>query len=1856
MMAHIRQKIWIEEVLPDSIRANLITTPDARIIASSTSNYQRQPGAIVLLDHKYPIVGLQEVEVIRSRDASSNTARISLLNMDTRYSGPNRHKIAANVPVSIFYGYDGKYLQKYEGFIDTISMNTTRSASVITINCRDRAKMFLEQTISAGIYSEKSTYFGYEEWHFTPVRTTDGTLLKEPRAWSVEDIIIDICYHMGLKDIKDFISIEEVELPSGAFRYERVDIFRSEFEVEIEDALNRDLVTNFMEEAPLDCLSKLVQTVLHEIVFDTDGILRVRPVKSANSPAQFYFKEERDLIGLTENTDDDNVINVVTVIGQTANETAIIYPFAPVAVKENLQLSKGQDLYGQAIIYPAVVSPESVSELHHHLVYAPTMHPGAEFADPRDNPENRPQFDVRMKYPNFANGHKKQKVLEATCPIVTDTASWAHVGNQRLWMFYGAIEEAVAFEKQPIMLKDRFNKPMLVVCKQRSMAEDLIVACGNTPFDGTARPELGETPTPVPTDLHMIHARIVPGTNGRISIVEETDPTRIPTPLTPIYNGNPSVRLDSDGELELVAGWEQRAGGLPASAPLPTKVTPAMVTSVRDIIHVLVNKGADRASPNDDVVTQIIPMTDLVFFRCTRNITLQDYTHAASGATETHCLTVDLLDYDTIVQDTTFRSTPFAHNCTIELLSRDGAYSVVVPYEMGTPGAGWTPVGLPRTQAIQYTSVLFQQSGGRWVFTVWSVNVDSALSPIAESIGHNVEILTLMSRVPAWFAAQGDPDTNCIYWAWHGGLSSESTGIQSLPADSLISTQALARRGGSFVFKEGRDWRGHAPALITKEAFYKHAQDPNVAVVEIVTAGLQLKSWAEVITFNENVFQAKGYNQYGNMEAEMNEMMDQVRRAFMVVRAAIIFLAGATWKAHFGLGMGVIGIMVVLFLLTNNMFNMGGSVGRDISKVMEDMVGTVHAVRREEIHLAHNAGQAATWFIREPSNPETGDWPAATGNMMYQRFAYMDDGDRPCWVYIIRTESPGVSGVGFPGGPWVTAFGWETPEIGDRSLINYYENPTNPADTRREMSMQFSIEAFGDETHAGGRSAEYLMGKRFERTSFGVPREPGDTWMSSSAYEVLVDRSMTDIAVTDTGWWWEFFERRDDWTPRIYRYIAIVIYDITETTWLKNNGNRVSSVQHVSASVFPNDTVVMSTHRWGFYVPRGLNPSWYSQYRWLDPVGKLEQNYLNFKILHSGQNQLVSHIYNNFRYSPVALDVRVWGKAYGKFAPSIVYYHETDQLSMNSYGTRELRLINNCINDFKTARYLATKLASQSAHSYILEATGKPHLKEGDVVMVKEETTGAVAGMFRTWENVFKDPQTREATHPADKLTMEEVEGVYLPQAALSTNGNNTLIACGDQTRRAYLLEVDKSCNPVWWAKIPDPATPSFVLRWYGLPGTKEYQVKTIVGLRYNQTIAVIDYAKALVIERFFIPSQVLCACLDEEQKFLYVGTTSGVTCINLQTWSLVYQATIGNVYGIAATNCPVWDPISRDYKYGKHGVLFCLQDIGLRAHRIFATEAQTHLGPILDTYTDFPRANPKSLAYDKFINELVIVSGNTSTQASTIHGIAVDITVEPNTPEIDVKLEFRDKLWTIDFMDDAELTHAIPDSEVRRAYINQFFTPVHAVRDLNRDLLVTDTLQNRVYRVNPSGKLYIVKIVDRWSRSNDSDEYRCNIEAVPVEAAMGLQLSNFGQNFIQQKTDEQIEGMASMGMGRIINILPRNRYLVKLLTSPTIVEAYNNSMEAELHVHDTVLLAYNYGDRGICAIIAKKSLWDWTIETGDPYISVDATTIDLSKYGQDASTSGAGSGSTDMGPVLSRLRVLEQKVRQLGGFHGITW
>ncbi len=1850
-MASIVQKIWIEEVLPDSIRANLITTPDIRIIQSATSTYQRHPGAIVLLDHKYPIVGIQNIEVTRSGTLSSNTATISLVNMDSRYSGANKHKVQANVPVSIYFGYDGSFMQKFEGFVDVVSMQTVRGKSTITLQCRDKAKQFLEQQISAGVYSASSSYLGWGDWHFEKQVNSAGVLLKFPKSWTVSEIIIDICYHLGLRDIAEFVQVEETELPNGDFTYTRSVKYEAEFDIQVAPDQDRELVTNFVEEAPLDCLGKLVQSILHFCNFDTDGKLKVAPLKDSTSPVSFYFKEERDIISITEATNDDDLVNVVSVVGQTANETSIIYPFAPVAVAENISVAKGQDLYGQAVQYPDIVSQESIESLENQSVYAPVIHPdGAVYENPKNNPENNPQFDTRVRYPNFASGYQKQKVLDASCPIVTDTADWAPVGNRRLWHFYGAVEDAVTFEQQPIMLKDRFGKNMLVVSKERSVDNTKIRACGNTPYSGIpGGADDGDTPTNIPTELFGHDVQIKSTGELTVTNLENINTSS----FSPIYRGVPSIKTAAP-DCDMITGWERNMAGLPGEAPLPEGLV-GNITHVYDI-KTFMSLRQGRTNFYDDTFSFSTPYASVCFFKCEKDITLVTYEHPDDSSDTVEICTTDVSDpgsYDRLFPVSQFIYNPqsLVSGCSIGNSPHDqtGAWYVTVPYSSSAP-AGYIYKS-SRTKTITYPGVMYAASSGSfggsgvWRFVVWDERFGMSLDTVKESITTNARIRVAGGRVPAYSTMQGGPDTNCIYWAWRGGYSRSSTGRTNT---AFVPSAQIAPIG----FDTGKDWDGNARALITREDFYKLAQDPNTTVIELVTAGIDHKSWAEVISLNENNIQAFGHNLYGNMAAEFRDMARQMERALEIIGLALAVLAVSVICFNPSAPSVVAAYVALALGLAMIFVGIGSGVGRNVSKVMENMTCTVTGIRREEIHLAHNAGQASTWNIVSDMNSNTGVWHSKQDTSEYMKFAYVDEGNRPCWVYIMDITKAGTSGMSFPDGAWVTAFGWETPEIGDRSMIDYYTKNSS----RRMMNISFSIEAFGDDTRMGF-SAEYLMRKRFSNLSgYGLPIEPGDNWADSSYYEVLVDRSMTDVAVSDTGWWWNFFERKDNYTPRIYRYVAVVIYSIQEKK-VSQAGALLSDVQHVVSGSSPNDSVVMSPARFGFFVPRGLNAQWYNKYRWLED--KTEQNYLGFTQLYAGQNQMVAHIYNNFRYSQVDVDIRIWGKAYGLFAPSIVYYKETDQLSIGSYGYREVRLVNNCINDFKTAKYVANRLAASPTNIYQLEVTGKPHIKEGDIINVKEETTGAVAGMFRTWENTFKSPETRPCAEPGNMLVTQDVKGVFKPQMAIPTIGNNTLIACGDGSSPAHILEVDKNCNPVWWSETEGPARPAFVLRWNALPDSNTGivpQPKTIIGLRGSQTIAIVDYAVANPIDRFFLPSDVLCGCMDEEQRMLFVGTMDGVTCIDLHAMTVKFTKDIGPVYGISAVNHSVWDKYEREYNYRDLGVLFCLTDSAVQAYKLFNDASRESLGSLLASYTNIPLNNPQSLQYDKFIDELVIVNGHTGVSTATVHGLSVEIDLEPMHPELGVSVEFVEERWAIDFMTDAELTHQFPDDASRIVYINRFFTPTFAVRDVNKDLLITDTLQNKVYRVNPTGKLFVTRIVDRFARSNTQDDYKCQIEGVTVEAAAALQLTNFGENFLQQKTDAQIEGQQAVSMGRIISVLPKGRFLVKLLTSSTVVEAYNNSASSDIRVHDTVLVSYGYNDRGMCAILGKKALWDWTIETGDPYISIDATSINLSKYGQEA-TSGTGSTTNvDSSALMARIRSLETKVHQLGNFHGISW
>jgi len=2276
-------KIWFENLIPDYLRARIKSEPGPYIIRSSTSNYQRQPRVLVLLDGKYQITDVMSVQVTRSRTVSSNTATITLLNIDTRYSAANQEKIKANVPVSIFFGFEVEYLQHFEGFIDTTSMTTDSEGSIITINCRDRAKMFLERTISAGIYSHTHEYLGYHDWHYRPVFKPDDNgnmqLVKYPRAWSAEEIIVDICYVMGLSDLKEYVYVTENALLNGTFEYVRHVRFAAEFDITIEGRMNTTLVTNFVEQNPLDCLGKVCQSILHEVLFDTNGKLVIRPIKKQSDPATFYMKEERDISSITEDINDDNVINVVTVIGQTANEQAIIYPFAPVAVKEQASLDKGQDLYGYTVDYPKVVSKVSLASLHNINIYAPVIHPdGQTFHNPNTNPENNPQFDTKIHFPNFSQGYDKQEVMSSSCPIVTDTADWAPVGNKRLNYFFGAVEEAIQFEFQPIILKDRFGKPVRVVCKERSMDSRIppwpgivnvpgipggaIAYCGQAKglhqFDSGRGDTVDEDDVQelVPEEVYVMHGWVL-GTgelnvtiNGSVNTNDFKDGNApITPPGGPIYNGVP---LPTVSDSYYIVGWKEESNQLPPHAPLPPGISHSDVSKIFGVDWMTVARTSIGTTVNHwvkDTFANHKYIRNMVFYQFTKKITINRYVPtpgSLSGYVDVYISDIeDFKDADSVVVYPNFLAnfTSLCSNCTVEQEDPSNAWSryiIKLTYAKETP-AGYAlhsqyQVDIKYPVVIYTTSPTSFGTAGNWHYVLWDKTLRDTWNNI--DLSKNKQLRAAGGRVPIWMSRGiNDPDINCIFWTWFGGYSRDNVGSRfntdgvggtpgsgsqyhddsGLPVvdvekriptsglgysmtagDSYTATNPHPTRNGTLVitptagpvqninvppgeheitipvtgrvvfyywqetpieppnpriddpdtddatyigqfpppenvkYGDGRDWSspiGQPRRLIHRDEFYMWAADPNVVVIEILTDGVDGHSWAELIQLNENFIQCHGHNQYGNMEEEFAKMMNELRKMFRIIGIMLIILsialliealsprpvvspsdgvaimgpgAGAAGSAV-GIIAPILGIILGIMLLN---LNFGKGIGRNISKVMENMTVRVTAKRREEIHLYQNSSQAACWWVTNEMNHLTGKWHQRLGTHKHWIRAIDDpliDGTGLCWVYCMDLTKPGHAGMAFPDGCYLTNFGWETPEVGDRNLIEYYEH----IHQRIERTYRFKIEAFGDDS-IQGYSAEYLLEKRF---SLQVET---DDWRDSYGYEVMVDQSMDDMGASDTGFWWSFFERREDYHPRRYKYLTLTVYSAKEIKYNNRDlGARVETIEYVLPGVDPENAIgvifadsevgippinppqppqppvwglrpvqvvfvmdasgsmatpilnvvaqipafmsaliaagatsvqigmmfqrggaaspattlfvnfpasggrftsvssdlvfggnqgigfiqsgnfdpfgsikmatntysfntadfnetwysrnivlvtdtypevndaaaradllagitsgdkyrytVMgySTHyshyeplitasngsffnlstewgsdlaeffideytagggggtpgvvyppiysmdghsRWGIFVARGLNPSWYSKYRWIED--RTEQNYLRFKVLNAGQQRLIAHVYNNTRYTSMNVDIRIWGKAYGTWAPTIVYYHEVDMLSMNSYGARTLRLENECINDYHRAKYIAQKLAGGATVQYRMTTTGKPQLKEGDIIMVKEETTGAIAGTFRIWENTFLDPEQKDCTLPANQLVVDKINGAYEPRFAIPSEANNVLIGCGSPTRPLYLLEVDAASNPTWWAKLPyGHFTPAFAFRIdggtdlaTGLPPVTQKRI--VVGIRESQTVHILDYAVAMSIETLQVNGTILCGCTDEEQRFLWIGTNNGIVCRDLlKGGEQAYIVNLGRaVYGIAAVNHKVWDKEQQKHTYQNCGAVMCVTNAGIEVYRNW-NDNYTYIGGQLGLYTQagsidldtefqIPFTNPGQITFTKSLGEIVYVHKATSyTNSGMIMGIGIEFMFDVETPEAGFGISFEEELlWLVDYYNDAEIMQQVPDSVSRIEYINRFFQPVFAVRDVNKHLIVTDTAHNRVYKINPSGKFYITELQTTFDVQQSGTSYLHQITAIMLENAMATMLTNFGSNFITEKTEEQIEEYTAMGIGRIIQVLPKEKYKVKLLTSETVVIAYNNAGNLDLRVNDTVVISYGWaGNRNMCAILGKKALHDWMVETGDPYVYVDATTVDATKYGQTLG-SGATTTNVDLSGVNARLAAIEANIRALKGLHGIN-
>lgn len=1935
-----RQRLWDEKPLSDSIKASFLTKPDERMIVSSTSNVQLEPCCIVLIDHKFPLIGVTSVTVRRSRRNESNTASISLVNIGSRYSGPNKTKIAANVPVSIYMGYSKRYLQRFEGFIDTTSMTVNETSCNITIECRDKAKPWIEnKDISCGIYAPDSDYFGVDDWHFA-LKTNGGVTEPVSRPWSHEEVIRDVCYVLGLRDIVPYISIEAKDMGNGFTDYVRHVNYGAEYKITIDPKWESPIKCNFVEENALDVLSKLAQSVFHEVLFDQQGKLVVRPVKSATDDAVFYYKEERDIIELSQSTNDDDVANIITVIGQTADETAVIYPWCMVAQSDNIKLEKGQDQYGYQVKYPKVVAQENIGSLTHASLYAHTLYPNRApvSADrPQDNPENNPIYDFVVHYPNFAQPYEKQICLEASCPIITDEAIMSNSNNIRTWNFYGEVDTAVAYENQPIMLKDRFNKDILVVCKERSMDDDSIEKCGGKVFDvGNSATTDGEIPVNIPTVFD--NYKFIGGFNYQYEHKEDVPagtPSYAgssPTSGTYVLSGS-RLYKDSNGQNKLPSS---ASGSIPAGLTASSFDNKLFTVSQFTVIKgnspyypQIDHSVFDMASISTVVEAGAIILVDKVVDVFKYVVGGRTY-YALSSATGGFInATMDFTNprvmsgFDYSVATTQGYIGCILHQDpqlggTIQLGGSymGSSYTMYKDLPAGA-GSGTFSHQWKITYPLFYSALGSGLSGGaHWGLRVFDQDLVNLLRAVIDSEGRmsNVYIATIDRK----YVANSDPDTNCIYWRWFGTFKKDPTENNS--SDRNCPTK-------QDMSKQGKDAEGNPRKLITKAQFHKLAAEPHTVVIECTTAGIDHKSWAEVLELSENQLVVKGHNLYGSMADEYREMLENIDHAIDLIGGALVALGLAiafhshevmagdppgpgtafpcgdfSWESAVGLVIAFVGGILIFKDMDKN-------VGQNVSRVMEDLKGRVTACRRPEIEL-HGAGwsQAAQWYARElDSSKSTNPLGKRTSNYTYMRYTpmsmfgysnscsvedqYKDSYRTPqsgslsrdwCWVYILDL----TSGSGYAEGAMLTAFGWETPEVGDRNPLPYYTgvdyhqyvagvDPTaTPNRTHKIIKTRYAIEAFADDDLNSNYTAERLLALRFENKT-GVKPSPTETWWNSRGYEILVDRSMNEVAITDAGVWHDFGELRESLNvgvERRYKYVALIVYE-WDTQEVPMNISEVAStaVHHITFGSSPSETVFAPT-RWGLFVPRGLNLGWYNKFRYLEKslegstAEKHEQNYLTTQIVSQGQELLIANLYNNFKYSSVQATIRIWGKPYGTYAPTLVYYKESDALSMNTYGDRQIEIQNNLINDFKTARRLANMLTAQSNETFTMQTTGKPYIYEGDVVMVKEENSGAIAGVFRDWENSWKDPEMKDCSEVANQLVVKALPGVYQPQYATPTYENKVMVACSNGTKPTYLVELDAYSNPVWYSRATSTNRPVFII-CYGSQDSKKKPPYVIVGTA-DGTIQKLDYNIAKVVGTIVLPASPLCATMDEEQKIMFVGTASRVYAVNVETFSLLsFPTNIGGARGIAAANNLAYSPLSEDKEYREMGVLFTASTSGIRCWRIYRDQNRSDFGPVITSLPasnsfGVPFTNPGTLEFDKHTGELIYVNKSNSSRAASIWGIHVDVEFDPDKPELGITAEFDELRWKIDYMEDVELKQSLPNATARKLYIDKFFKPVHAIYDINKSLLICDSDNNRVYKLNPSGKFYVTEVTDQFDISDDAATYKQTYSMVTVTAAASLQLTNFGRNFINSKTREEIEAKASTTMGRIIEVKPREKFMVKLLSSETVVEAINNT-GVPLSVKDTVIVMMGLGGdtSGVGTIIAKKALNDWTIETGKPYTYVDATSysLDITKYGvvaKESSGSGGGTSSTDLSAYNSRLRTIENKIKTLASIHGLNW
>lgn len=637
--------------------------------------------------------------------------------------------------------------------------------------------------------------------------------------------------------------------------------------------------------------------------------------------------------------------------------------------------------------------------------------------------------------------------------------------------------------------------------------------------------------------------------------------------------------------------------------------------------------------------------------------------------------------------------------------------------------------------------------------------------------------------------------------------------------------------------------------------------------------------------------------------------------------------------------------------------------------------------------------------------------------------------------------------------------------------------------------------------------------------------------------EILVDMTGYDLPFTDTGYWWDFFQRRDDFQLRNYRYLQFQLYKFQKT----DATGTVDLLQQMIDTITDGDDSSL-LYQQVFNQHMNLKDIALHVPNWLDEFG---QELVEADVIYSGQNSAHINIDNQMVRDPLEVDIRVWGKAYGKYAPTLISQRASSERSINQYDYRNVEIQNPLITDDQIASNITTRIINSSKGEIEIfewESTGKLQLFEGAIVSIKEESTGLASGLRFLWAALIDEP----------------VSAPWRGRISLESSNRLLLVNRTDEEDEPQILEVDQNSEILW--KCTGFVAPVDVQRL-------EYEGNTLIA----------DYGSNQVIEVTYDPVDTVWHYHTGDLKPLSIHRKGDLTAIGLYSTGVsvarvIKTATKEIIFETQGTREPFRVQLLEDDQ-------LLIADSELGWVRIMSLKDGTVI-------KDFPCTSPTDAHITEEGNLLICDAGKPLDQIKIV-------------PRIWEQTLDGDILWEVDYSKN-------PDPIFTTNYICENFRPVSVDKDLSGNLLIVDQYNKKIYKVRPNSNIYVFEVTDEWTAPEPDSEgeggtYKTRFRGISIEQAVFMQLTNFGRSYVTDQTSKQISDKNYIAEALIVEVLPGDRYKVETLTTEAEMLVSNATLET-YRKNDTVLVSFTYGEKnGQRSIIGRKLLNGKNIEAGKP-------------------------------------------------------